>query len=116
MNLNGKVTNPGAMRVLVQLGTRAVAMQTGGFQVGMVNFTAFATVWARWVNVHGQEVWAAESANAVQAATVLIRWRADVNPACGVMKGADWYEIVSMDNIHERNEYIELKVRRVISN
>lgn len=115
MNLNGKVSNPGAMRVMVALGKRAVSTETGGFQVGMVNFAAQAQVWAKWVNVHGSEVWAAEAANAVQAATVLIRYRADVDPTWGVQKGTDWYEIVSMDNIQERNEFLELKVKRVVA-
>lgn len=97
------------------LGTRGVSTETGGFQVGMVNFTAVAQVWAKWVNAHGQEVWAAEAANAVQPATVTIRWRPDVDPTYGVRKGSQWHEIVSMDNIQERNEFLELKVKRVIS-
>lgn len=116
MRIGEKVTNPGEMRTRVALGTRGVSVETGGFQVGMVSFVAFAQVWARWVNVHGQEVWAAEAAQAIQPATVLIRWRGDVDPTCGVRKGEEWYEIVSMDNIQERNEYLELKVKRVVSN
>lgn len=121
MVLNGKMINPGELRTQIGLGTRGVSVETGGFQVGMMNFTQFAAVWARWQNVHGPEVWAADAQNAVQPATVLIRYRSDVDPTCGVRRlsttgeGGDWYEIVSMDNIQERNEFIELKVKRVVS-
>lgn len=117
MVLNGKVINPGELRTLVTLGTRAVSVETGGFRVGMVAFTAITggEVWARWENVHGSEAWAAQAANVQEAATVLIRYRADVEPTMGVKLGANWYEIVSMDNIQNRNEYIELKVKRVVA-
>lgn len=117
MVLNGNVINPGELRTKVKLGTRTVATEAGGFRVGMVAFTAITggEVWARWQNVHGTEVWAAQSANVQEAATVLIRYRSDVDPTMGVQLGSNWYEIVSMDNIQNRNEFIELKVKRVVA-
>ncbi len=113
MILGGKVINPGELRTPISLGTRAMTVQTGGFRTPA--YTAFATVWSRWENAHGGEVWQAAALNAVQPATVLIRYRGDVDETQGVRLGSDWYEIVSMDNIEQRSEYIELKVKRVRS-
>jgi len=109
MNLNGKVTNPGELRTKVTLQTPTITKATGGAQV--VTWTTLAIVWAKWSNVHGSEVWQSQAVQAVSPATVLIRYRTDVNAACSILKGTERYEIVSMDNIQERNEYLELKVK-----
>ena len=113
MNINGKTTNPGALRLQIKLQKRSVSTETGGFQRD--SWSDLATVWAKWVNAHGSEVWAADSAQAEMPATVLIRYRSDVNPQCAVLKGSQRYEIVSIDDIYERHEYLELKVKRMVS-
>lgn len=113
MNINGKTTNPGELRTQIKLQTKTVSTETGGFQRD--TWADLATVWAKWVNAHGNEVWAADSAQAEMPATVLIRYRSDVNTQCAVLKGTVRYEIVSMDDIFERHEYLELKVKRMAS-
>lgn len=110
MKIGSIVTNPGELRTSITLKSRTVTIGASGFPVD--TWSAIDTVWAKWTNVHGQEAWIAQTAQAGQAATVLIRYRSDVDPTCVVYKGSDKYEIVSMDNIGERNEYIELKVIR----
>lgn len=112
MNLNGKVTNPGELRTKVTLQRRTVTTLAGGFQKPARE--DIATVWAKWENVHGSEAWQAANLHASQAATVTIRYRADVDTTCYVMLGSQVYEIVSMDDVRNRHEYIELKVRRVV--
>ena len=113
MNINGRTTNPGELKTAITLQSRTVSAETGGFQVPA--WTTLATVWAKWINVHGSEAWTAASLQIEQPATVTIRYREDVDPTCAVLKGSDRYEIVSMDNIFERGEYLELKVRRMRS-
>jgi SPP1 family predicted phage head-tail adaptor len=113
MQLNGKVINPGEMRTRISLQQRSVSTETGGFQTP--TWTTLATVWARWVNAHGAEALSAASMGAEQAATVLIRWRSGLDTTCAVLKGSERYEIVSLDNIQERGEFIELKVKRMRS-
>lgn len=109
MIIGSKTTNPGALRTQVTIQSRTNATNTGGFLVpGWVNV---ATVWAKWNNVHGQEIWAASAINAIKPATVLIRYRAGIDSTCAVLKGSERYEIISVDNIENRNEYIELKVK-----
>lgn len=72
------------------------------------------TVWANWINVHGSEVWAAESVQALKAATVTIRYRPDVNEQCRIFFDGIYYDIVSVDNIRQRNRALEIKVKAAI--
>jgi SPP1 family predicted phage head-tail adaptor len=111
MILNGRPFNPGEMRTKITLKSRSVSAETGGFQIPIL--TTVAEVWAKWENVHGSEVWTAQSVQAVQPATVTIRYRAGMDTTWSILKGTDLYEIVSMDDIQERHEYLEIKAQRV---
>jgi SPP1 family predicted phage head-tail adaptor len=113
MNLNGKVINPGELRTSITLQQRSATGDVGGFVVP--GWSTLATVWARWQNAHGAEVWTAQSVQAEQAATVLIRYRTGLDTTCAVLNGSDQYEIVSIDDIQNRHEYLELKVKRMRS-
>lgn len=111
MILNGKVINPGDLRTWITIDQRPTEAAAGGFT--LPDWTALASVWAKWVNAHGSEVWAAQMVQAQAPATVLIRYRSDVDATCSVVKGGVRYEIVSLDNIQERGEWLELKVRKL---
>lgn len=123
MLINEKVFNPGSMNKQVILAARSIATDAGGFQ--SKTYPLIAQVWARWTNVHGQEVWAAEARGAEEAATLIIRYRGDIDNTCVIVKdgtlgvggttytGGVVFEIVSMDNIQEKDEYIELKIKRM---
>lgn len=113
MNLNGKISNPGELRTLITIQARSVSTETGGFLTP--EWSDVAEVWAKWVNAHGAEAWTAASLQAEMPATVTIRYREDIDQSCALLKGANRFEIVSMDNIQERGEYIELKVKRMRS-
>lgn len=115
MILGGKVTNPGQLRTPVLLAPRTVSAETGGFQVPTPDTANQIQAWARWVNVHGAEVWSAQSAGVTEAATVTIRYQAEMDATWYVSKdgGTTWYEVVSLDNVQERCEYLEMKVRKV---
>jgi SPP1 family predicted phage head-tail adaptor len=113
--LNGKVFNPAEMRTRVILAPRTVSVETGGAQRPAPDTEHQVTVWAKWVNAHGSEVWAAASAGIEGSATVTIRYREDLDATWYISKdnGSTWWEIVSPDDIGERHEYIELKVKRM---
>lgn len=113
MNLNGKTTNPGELRTRITLQTREITESTGGFP--SASWVTLAEVWAKWTNAHGSEVWAANAVQASAPATVLIRYRSDVDTTCAVLLDGVRYEIVSVDNIQQRGEYMELKVQRMRS-
>lgn len=110
MIIGGRVWNPGEMRTSVVLKKREVATDAGGFHAA--TWTTLATVFSKWVNVHGREAWDAQAAGAESAATVTIRYRNDIDTTCAVEKDGVVYEIVSVDDIQERHELLELKVKR----
>jgi len=72
-------------------------------------------IYASWVNVHGSEAWIASSVQAQLGATATIRYRDGVTPACRILLGSTIYQIVSLDNIHQRNQWLEIKVKAVIN-
>ena len=109
MNLNGRVINPGELRTPVTLQSRAAGTDAGGFQ--SPTWSTIAAVMAKWTGVHGAEAWTAQTVEAQRAATVLIRYLAGVDETCAVLLGSDRYEIVSIDDIQQRHEYLELKVK-----
>ena len=111
MNLGNKTTNPGDLNVSVAIQARTVTTQTGNFQKPA--WSTLATVWAKWRNVHGSEAWMNSTIEAEGAATVTIRYRTGIDTTCAVLKGSERFEILSLDNIQERSEYIELRVRRL---
>lgn len=114
MNLTGKPSNPGELRVPITLQGPTLEADAGGAQRPTWEDLTDGDVQAKWVNVHGMEAWAVDRAGkAVSAATVTIRYRADVTPRCSILKGGARWEIVSLDNILERGEYLEIKVKRV---
>lgn len=110
MILNGKVINPGELRTKITLHERTTQTLAGGFT--KPGTSKLDDVWCRWVNAHGSESWVIATNQFRAAATVLIRYRDDIDTTCLVEKSGLLFEIVSMDNIRDRNEYIELKVAR----
>ena len=113
MRIGTKITNPGELNKLVTLKTRSSTVDPGGFQKEAL--TTLAVVWAKWVGLHGSEAWAANSVNAQRAATVMIRYRADVDETCLITLDGLNYEIISMDDIQQHHEYIELKLSLIRS-
>jgi len=113
MIIGTKVTNPGEMRMLISLEPRSISQDAGGFQTPGQGTAV--QVWAKWINVHGSEVWAAQAQQALRPATVLMRYLEALDTTWTVLKGTERYEIVSIDDIGERHEYQELKVQLVSS-
>jgi len=112
MNLDGKVTNPGELRTKITLQSRTVTQDAGRFSVP--RWITIAAVWSKWINAHGNAVLQAGIEGVEAPATVLIRYRSGIDATCSVLKSGMRYEIISEpDNIQERNEYLELKVRRM---
>ena len=113
MNLNGRTINPGDLRTSVVLAPRSVSTETGGFQAPTPDTAHQVSAKARWESAHGIETWTAATTGATEPATVLIRYRA-MDETWYVSKdaGVSWFEVVTMDDILQRHEYLELKVRR----
>ena len=117
MIIGNRVVNPGELRTPVLLAPRKITTGTGGFQVAGPDPDPDNQVsaWAKWSNIHGAEVWSAQAAGVTEAATVLIRYHATLNATWYISKdgGSTWFEVISLDNIAERGEYLEIKVKKV---
>ena len=110
MIIGNRVTNPGDLRTpIILLGATTFVTDAGGAQ--RPSRSELAEVLAKWTNVHGNEVWASHAVHAIQPATVLIRYRVDVDVTCAVELDGEVYEIMSIDDIGQRHEYQELKVQ-----
>jgi SPP1 family predicted phage head-tail adaptor len=107
--INGKPFNPGEMRTQIYLDQRVTTDDAGGFQIQ--SWVEIVCVKSKWINAHGREVWEAAAAHALAPATVTIRFRSDIEETWSVRKDGIRYEIVSMDNIQDRDELIEMKVK-----
>lgn len=112
MKINDKPFNPGELRTPVLLAPRTVITGTGGYQKPVPDTAHQVSALAKWIGAHGSEVWAADAAGVTEPATVTIRHRI-IDPTWYISKdgGTRWYEIVSIDNIREYGELLELKVK-----
>lgn len=111
MKIGDKTFNPGEMNVRITLLRRENVTGPGGHR--RPNYVPVKTVWAKWVNAHGTEAWVASGQQVISPATVTIRYLA-MDETWAVQKGGEVFEVVSMDNIREKNELLELNVKKVI--
>jgi len=87
----------------------------GGAQItSWANVTATPTVWARWINEHGQEALQSDTARSAQRAIVTVRYRADVDANWRILKdGQAWQIISDPDDIQYQHKWLEMAVERV---
>lgn len=112
MKIGAKTTNPGELRTPISLEQPASSQDSGGFTTR--TYTAVATVYSKWQNLHGLAMIQSGIAANRLPARVLIRYRTDIDPSWTLVKGAQRFEITGFDNIDERGEYLELMVRTIV--
>jgi SPP1 family predicted phage head-tail adaptor len=111
MRLGGKITNPGDLRTRIDLVDIVRSQDAGGFY--HVTELPGKAVWASWKNAFGLEAMRAAAEGVEISATVRVRFLAGLNNSWRVRKGGETYEIITdVDDIGERHEYMEFKVRR----
>lgn len=76
-------------------------------------------VFCSWVNAHGTEVYEAKRLGLNEVATITMRYSSLVNERCRIWHESDTqdndaYEIVSIDNVGDRREFLEIKVKRLV--
>lgn len=107
------IVNAGELRTRVTFQSPTVNKDGGGAQVTTyANVSTNPTVWARWVNVHGQEAVQSDALKSVQRAVVTIRNRTDVLTTWQVIKDSEAWRIISIDEVRDSNRWIELVVER----
>jgi SPP1 family predicted phage head-tail adaptor len=105
--------NPGEMRTQITFQSPTVNKDAGGAQVtSYANVSTNPTVWARWINAHGQEAVQSDALQSVQRAAVTVRNRTDILTTWQVLKDSEAWKIISIDRIRGENRYVELVVER----
>ena len=68
----------------------------------------------KWVNAHGTDALNALQMENKEIAMLTMRYSPLITKKLVVFKGSDMvpFEIVNVDNVEERNEWLELKVQR----
>lgn len=111
-----KSANSGELRTPIKVILPAKTTDDEGYDTYTeVNvFGTDATVMVKWVNAHGTEAFQALELQLREPATVTMRYSPLVTRTCLIYKGSDTvpYEIISLDNVEERNTWLELKVQR----
>lgn len=77
--------------------------------------TVELTTWCKWVNVHGNESFKQDTLLLNEPAILTTRFSPKLlNPTLLVYRGSDTkpFEIISVDNVEERNHWVEIRVQR----
>jgi SPP1 family predicted phage head-tail adaptor len=101
------------MRTRITFQSPTLTQDAGGAQKpGWANVMNTPTVWARWINAHGQEAVQSDALKSVQRATVTIRFRSDVLTTWRILKDGEAWTIISVDQVRDRNRWVEMVVER----
>jgi SPP1 family predicted phage head-tail adaptor len=103
----------GELRSRITLQVPTESKDAGGAQkVTFANATTNPIVYARWINAHGAEV-TQNATKSVQRATVTIRHRTDIKTTWRILKNSEAWQIISIDPVQDRGQWVELIVERV---
>jgi SPP1 family predicted phage head-tail adaptor len=104
----------GDLRDRITFQAPTIAKKDSGAQTEVyANIATNPTVWAQWVNDHGQEVVTSDVEKSEQRATITIRYRSDVSEKWQVLKGGEAWKIFSIDHVRGRNRWTVIRVERV---
>jgi SPP1 family predicted phage head-tail adaptor len=110
MRIGNRITNPGELRTPVLFQNSTISQDAGGAQT--TAWVDLDTAYVKIVNAHGQEAVASDALKSVERSTWLRRYHASVSTVtAGVLDGQRW-QVVSVDDIQNRHEYMELVVER----
>ena len=104
------------LRTRIAFQSPTVSSDAGGAQKpSFANVGTNPTVWARWINAHGDEAVHSEALKSAQRATVTVRYRSDILTTWQVVRVSDStvWQVISVDHVQGRNRWTELVLERV---
>ena len=108
--------NAGEMRTKITIKNPKYTIQDG---FGIKEFVNAFTrpVWCKWVNAHGAEIYQAAELRLREPATITMRYSPLVTVKSRIWRGRDTepYEVISINNVSDRCEFLEIKVQRVVT-
>ena len=117
-----KSANPGEMktRIIVQAlhaGVDADGFPTETWESVFLDSEGNALpVRCKWVNAHGTDVFLNMQLDLKDVATITMRYTPLINQRCRILHESDPkpYEIISIDNVDDSREWLEIKVKRLV--
>jgi len=115
-----KNANAGELRTAVYFTRIERATNKNGFPVeAEINvFGEGVPVMCKWVNAHGSEVWSAMQLRLRDPATLTTRYSPLLDDeTLTIYRGSDPepYEVISIDNVEQRDAWLEIKAQRKVS-
>jgi head-tail adaptor len=121
-----KFANAGELRTPIIVEDLTSTSDSEGYDTkAWVNvFGTGQTYRVKWVNAHGTEVFEAMRMDLNEPATLTARYSDLITPECRILKASDassadkeklYYEIISFDDVENRHEWLEIKVKRQVS-
>lgn len=71
--------------------------------------------WAKWTGSYGSEALLADSLQAQQPGTVVIRYRPDVTEQCRILKDGIVYHVISPNDLFQQHLWLEFKVKASVN-
>lgn len=108
--------NAGEMRTKITIKNPVYTIKDGFSREEFMN--AFSRpVWCKWVNAHGAEIYQAAELHLREPATITMRYSPRVTVKSRIWRGSDTepYEVISINNVNDRCEFLEIKVQRVVT-
>lgn len=124
--------NAGELRTQIIIKALTPGMDADGYPAETLTplYGEGVSVGCKWVNAYGRDVYEAERLNLHEAATLTLRYSAGINARCRLWRteellalgdsasddalNAIAYDIISIDDIHNRHELMEIKVKRTV--
>lgn len=115
MKIGSRITNPGELRVPITLQTPTLTQQaSGALTDSWANFASNPAVYAKVTYAHGPESVSSDAMKSISRATILMRYRSDVNATHAILLNSKRWKIIGTpDNIQNRNEYLEFQVELI---
>ncbi len=123
-----KFVNAGELRTPVIVEEHTGAQNGNGYsEKTWANvFGTGKTYRVKWVNAHGAEVFEAMRLDLTEPATLTGRYSPLITEQCRLLLASDsgktetekaklYYEIISIDDVENRHEWLEIKVKRQVS-
>ena len=113
-----KYANPGELRTPVYFKHIKRMTDTEGYphEIPVNVFGENEAILTKWVNAHGTEAFTALQLSLQEPATITCRYSPLITETCLVYRKGDDkpFEIISIDNVEERNFWMEIKVKRKV--
>lgn len=109
-----KSANAGELRTQIYFKQKIRETDEEGYSTETESDVFGRAVYAKWVNAHGSESFTALQLQLREPATITCRYSPLINERLDVYKGSDPtpYEIISIDNVEQKDQWLEIKVQR----